>query len=358
MSVGPFAPAATPDAGICLCTDPATFSIGQAMQTAAGEYLLREGILLPSPATSWAPISDTTDPCYVQKSTGKLCPPANIFLNSGGYSASACKDACTSHVACAAYTVYSHGWCQLSSDCSVEYTAPDASAATYDRLTVSSFLPTPPPAPLPSPPPPPSPPPVIPSPPPQLSPWVTHANVAFTSSSTGQGTLTKHSGSSRSYADGRSTSSSPTSSVAAVAPTKGTQGYLRLCLTLNEGDTDPACPGGLMVGLWPDGRVFTIGVCSGSYVGSYDGGETFMVEHSGADLIVTKDGTTMRTCTGTAGGTYYAQVYIYRKGASIGGVALTPLTPPPPFPPLPAPPAPPSHLWLCTAPPSPPPPSK
>lgn len=77
----------------------------------------------------------------------------------------------------------------------------------------------------------------------------------------------------------------------------GTDHYYRICLTTNTAD-DGGCENGLLVGLWPDARIYTVGTCDGEYVG----GES--------TLTVYKDGVSIRTCSGSA-------------SAFIGGVQST-----------------------------------
>ena len=152
------------------------------------------------------------------------------------------------------------------------------------------------PIPLPSPPPPPFPPPPLPPAPPQPPPptaWVLQQpNVQFTASSS---TMSKVSGTTD-YLDGYAYSSAPVTSLQFTAPTPCCSHHTRACLTTNTAD-DHNCANGFMVGLWPDGRIWTSGICGSAYPGfTHTGGETMRLRLTSNEIRILKDGTLVRSC--------------------------------------------------------------
>ena len=173
------------------------------------------------------------------------------------------------------------------------------------------------PSPLPPLPPPPLPP-APPQPPPPTT-WVLQQpNVQFAASTS---TLSKVSGSTA-YLDGYAYSSAPVTVLQFTAPTPSSQNYVRACLTTNTAD-DHQCANGFFLGLYPDGRIYTEGMCAGSYPGpTYAGGETMRLELSSTDVRILKDGMLVSSCARSQN-SYYAKVWFYKMGSSITAVSMS-----------------------------------
>ena len=124
------------------------------------------------------------------------------------------------------------------------------------------------------------------------------------------------------YLDGYAYSSAPVTTVQFTASTPCCGHHTRVCLTANTAD-DHTCANGFMVGLWPDGRIWTSGMCGSAYPGySHTGGETVRLEIVSNELRILKDGTLVRSCAKTVS-SYFAKVWFYRVGGSITGVSMS-----------------------------------